>query len=483
MFEKNKNLKLENIKSKLKIIFVKKENIYLILALTLGLFMAVFNPPFAGVPDEHAHYWKAWSVAEGYWRCTGEDKIPLTAKQLPDQIKPIKYEGIKDNKIVVALLKEKLFEKDNQEKAVIGGAVCPATPFGYFVPASALLIGRNIGFSALADLYLARIVALLISVFIFYQAIRIVPFGKMIFLLLGLFPMTIRQMASLSYDGLQIAFAVLFLAYILKLANKKDNLLNKAQMVLLLFLSLFGLNVKGSFALTILIFILPFQKFKKKWQYWTFTVGFVLINMLMVFGIRATFFDRSIPQWTDPSKQIGFVLSAPLHFINVALESYLGAGGLIPHFDGIIFKTGTSYDIPGLFYVLVFLGILIFIRNQEEHVDLSRRQRFVLFVTFLASFFIIYLALYLSWSKPGAIKVSGVQGRYFLSIIPLFIFSFYKSGFSLKLDFVKKHQNLLLLIYTLVVFWMVFYAMYQARYLKEKLPSNPVYEQFLKNNK
>lgn len=471
------------MKEKIKCFFEKKENIFLALALSLGLLMAVFNPPFAGVPDEHAHYWKAWSIADGYWKCTGEDKIPQTAVALPDQIKPVKYEGIKENKIVVAKLKEKLFEKDNKEKAVIGGANCPATPFGYVSQATGLRIGQALGISALASFYLARILTLFLSVLLFYWAIRIVPFGKIIFLVVGLLPMTIRQFASLSYDGIAIAFAALFVALILKLAMEKEKYFTKKNLFFLLTMALFGLNVKlGYFAMSLLIFLLPESKFKSKRDYWLTMMGFVALNLLAVFAIRATFVDIAKPDWTDPQKQMSFVLHAPLHFLNVVFDSYYGADGFVPHIEGIVFKTA-GVSVNGIFYVFVFLGILLFLRNQEEEVALSRKQRFIMLGVFLANFFIIYLALYLGWSKPGAKSVSGVQGRYFLAIIPLLIFSFYKSGFSLKSVFVKKNQTWLFPVLVLFAFWFVFAVIYEAHYLKEKQPKNPVYEEFLKNEK
>lgn len=463
---------------------LKLETIYLVLALGLGLFMAVFNPPIAGVPDEHAHYWKAWSVAEGYWRCTGEDKIPQTASVLPDQIKPISYEGIKDKKIVVALLKQKMFEKDNQEKVTIGGAVCTGTFFGYIPQALGLKTGNALGFSALGDFYLARIFALFAAITLMFWAIRIAPYGKMVFFLVGFIPMTIRQFASMGYDGLQIATAALFFAYVLKLAHEKKKFLTRKQAILLLILSLIGLNVKiGYFVLSFLIFILPVEKFKQKWRYWVFTIGFVLINIAMLLGIRGIFVELKKPEWTDPQAQMGFVLSAPLHFLNVAADSYYNADGFVPHIEGMVFKIGNGNALPWWFYVSVFGVFLLILRNQDEKVDLSKKQRSIMLLVFLANFFMIYLALYLGWSKSGAKGVSGVQGRYFVALLPVFIFAFYKSGFSLGLEFVKKYQREILLGFLLFIFGFAFWSIYKSQYSKEKVPSNPVYERYLEDKK
>jgi uncharacterized membrane protein len=468
------------MKEKIRRFFEKKENLYLTLALTFGLLMAVINPPFAGVSDEHAHYWKSWAVAEGYWKCTGEDKIPQTAEALPDQIKPISYEGIKDKKIVVALLKQKLFEKDTIEKSTIGGAVCTATFFGYLPQAAGLNIGKLLGLSALGDFYLARIFVLLFSILFMYLAIKTVPFGKMIFVSVGLIPMTIRQFSSMGYDGLQIALAALFLAYVLKLAVEKEKSITKKDIAVLLLLSLIGLNVKvGYFVMAFLIFILPMEKFAKRWQWWVFTLGFVALNLAMIFGVRSVFVELAKPEWTDPPAQMAFVINHPLHFVNIAFESYYGSSGFIPYIEGMLFKVGNGGSLDAWLYVFMFVGMLAFLCNQDEKVELSKKQRLIMLAVFLANFFIIYLALYLGWSKPGAKGVSGVQGRYFLVIIPLFIFTFYKSGFSLNSAFIKKYQQELLAFFFVIVFSFVFLAIYQSQYSKKKVPSNPVYEQYL----
>ena len=296
--------------------------------------------------------------------------------------------------------------------------------------------------------------------------------------------MTIRQFASLSYDGVAIAFAAVFLAYILKLAMERENFLTKKNLVLLLALSLFGLNVKlGYFALSFLIFILPMSKFKNKRNYWLTTLGFVAINAAFLLVIRSIFKDIAPPDWTNPAEQMKFVIFAPFHFLYAVFDSYYGASGFVPHLEGMIFKVGNGASFESWLYVLTFFGGLIFIKNTDEEVGLSFRQRAIMLTVFLMNFTLIYLALYLGWSKIGAEKVSGVQGRYFLAIVPLLIFTFYKAKFSFKFQWVKKNLNLLFVTFVVVIFFFVFKAIYLNQYDKVKHPGNPVYEQYINSQK
>ncbi len=454
MLQKLKNLKIEKL--------------YLVAALALGLVMAVFNPPFAGVSDEHAHFWKAWSIADGYWECTGHDAIPQTAAALPDAIKPIRIVG-SGKKIVVKNLEDFLFAKDNSQMAVIGGANCPSTPFGYVPQVVGLRLGKLAGLSALADVYLARTFALVAAVVVTYWAIKIVPFGKMIFVAVALLPMAIRQYASLSYDALSIAFAMLFLAYILKLAVQKDKPLTKKNIASLFFLSLFGLNIKlGYFVTSFLIFLLPSAKFKSKKDYWKFTLIFAAVNVLFFLLLHSMFVDIAIPKWTNPSLQLSYVLSNPFNFIYISLGSFYDARGLFPFMESIFFKSGTGGSMQYWVYLLILVGLILFVKNNDEKVELTTGQRTIMFLVFLANFFLIYLALYVGWTKVGAGHVSGVQGRYFLVILPLLIFTFYKAKLKLTYDFFKENINIILIGFLIVVFLASFWQIYGDFYYKIK---------------
>lgn len=458
--------------------FRKKENLYASLALAFGLMMVVFNPPFAGVPDEHAHYWKAWSFAEGQWKCTGHgDQIPKTAEKLPDAIKPIKYEGVEDKKIVVAFLRAHLQMDETDEKATITGANCPATPFGYIPQIIGLRLGSLLGLSPLADVYLARAMNLIASVFLVYWASRVAPFGKMVFLLVGLLPMTIQQFASLSYDALQIGFALLFVAYVFKLMVEEGNVKPK-EIVILLGLSAIGLNIKlGYFPLAFLALLVPASRFVDRKRYWTFVASVPAAAIAVFLVARKIFVDIAPPDWTDPAGQLRFILYAPFNFLHSVFETIYGTG-LTKYIAGVLYRPGWGEDVSHYLLLFIFFGFLIFLRNEEETVPLGKRQRLILFLVSIGNLLLLYLALYIGWSKVGADKVSGVQGRYLIPLLPVFIFTFYKAPFRL-LDFkkVKEYKGIFLFLFVSLMFLFVFVSVYENHYNKAKEEPG-VYEQY-----
>ncbi|MEI7891291.1 MAG: DUF2142 domain-containing protein [bacterium] len=470
------------MKKQIKNFLAKKENLYLTLALFFGFIMVFLNPPFAGVPDEHAHFWKAWSVADGYWRCSGHDMIPQTASTLPDSIKPLKIKGIDGKKIPLGKVKMELFAENNSQMVDIRGAGCPGTPFGYVPQVFGLRIGQSIGLSALATFYLARLFVLFSSVLLVWWAIKTIPFGKMILLVFGLMPMTIRQFSSLSYDALMIGFVMVFVAYILKLAAEPEKMITKKQIAFILFLILFGLNVKlGYFALTPLVFLLPKQKFPSVKKYWIFCVGLVLMSGLVFVGIRSLFVDIAVPTWTDPQAQMSYVLHNPVYSIFLVFDTIYGSKGALPYMEGILFKLGSGEALDWWVYIALMLGMIILVKNEKEEVFLTKKQRWIFIGTFLANLIMIHLALYIGWTEVGAERISGVQGRYLVPILPVLFLGLYKANFSLQFDWIKKHLRIFVILFFLYIFASIFYAIYKDAY--DKSPAGQShYESYLEES-
>jgi uncharacterized membrane protein len=161
---------------------VALEKIYLGLAIFVGLFMVFINPPFFGVPDEHAHYWKALAIAQGkFWCSDTAIAAPVNYSNLPADLKPVKIQNIKGNKMSGSKMKEALITPASKEMVSLGSAGCNASPIGYIPQAIGLKIGLLTNASPLVAFYLGRLLSLAVVVFLIFSAIRIAPFGKIIF--------------------------------------------------------------------------------------------------------------------------------------------------------------------------------------------------------------------------------------------------------------------------------------------------------------
>jgi len=406
----------------------EEANIFVWLAIVVGLIMVFLMPPFQ-VPDENAHFYKSWEVAGGQFYCSDDDEklneIPKEAEKLPAALSLLKTKDTKLGKFDYIKVKKDITGKVDYSKKEAGrGVLCGAIPIGFIPQSTALKIGETLRLPQSINFYLGRIFNLFTSISLIYLAIKIIPYGKKILMLVGLLPMTIQQLASFSYDAIHIGLILLFIAYILKLCSKKDTKINKKEIVVLFCLSLLGFNIKfGYFILSFLILLLPSSKFKNKKKYTLFVLSFILANLIFFF--LCYLFFKAPPIWPDGilvNEQISFVLHYPWEFLSTVINSLNRRSYSL--LMGIIGIQGLPY--PGLFYVLAFSGIIFFTCKEKEKVFLSLQQRLLLFLVFLANVLFIFLALYLIWTPVGSDEVNGVQGRYLLSILPLLIFSFYK---------------------------------------------------------
>ncbi len=442
MFERLKSLNLETV--------------YLYPALVFGLIMLFLNPPFQ-VPDEPAHYFKSLAIASGQIRCSGEPGIvPENYVSLPDDTKLVKIKGEDDKKVSGSKLFEALTVPASSVGVSVPTAICGAHPAGHLLQAIGLKLGLMTNAPPLVSFYLGRLLVFLAAVTGIYFAIRIAPFGKIIFVMIGLLPSVVQQLSSVSYDALHISFILLFTAYILKLASDPDRLTVK-QGWTLLGLSLLALNVKsGYLLLSFLVLLLKKSKFQGNKKYWMYATGFITANILFFLLLRFVFSEPgAFPKGIDPNAQAMGVLKDPLHFLYAVFHSLYK--GFFFYFETFFLKPGwLKTALPDLWYIFMAVGMVLILRSKEETVLLDSRQRLVLLGTFLAQFILVFLSLYLVWTQVGNDRVSGVQGRYLLAIAPLIIFSIYKSKFRFKSEWIRNNIPAALFIFLLISFFFVF---------------------------
>lgn len=462
-----------------KVFLRKKENIYFSLALFFGFFMALVNPPFAGVPDEGAHYLRTLTIASGNVNCKGEGMVSSAALGLAEELKPVRVEGVDEEKVSLGKIKRALLEKDSEEQIPFAGALCGSNPLGYVPQVMGVKVAEIMNFPALWGFYLGRILNMLSAVALTYLAIRLLPFGKVIFLLIALLPMALQQYASLSYDALHFSMLFLFTAYALRLATEKGNISRK-EMIILGTLTILAANIKfGFIPILLLLFIIPWRKFSSRREYGIFILSTIALSCLFFWlGQKGVVSAEGAREGVYPSEQLSLVFKNPISFLYaVFFTIYDNAHFFLETF---LYKPGWLKDsLPFLWYVAVLLGMILLVRSEDEKVDLEIKQRLVLGLTFLAGFLFIFLSLYVFWTKVGANKIQGVQGRYFLGILPMFLLAFYKSTFSFRSNRVRKHINAAIIIFVVLSFIFAAISLWNIYYDRGKAEGKYAYQQLL----
>ena len=137
------------------------------------------------------------------------------------------WEGITYSK----LLELSEIRLKNQENTVFipMGTTAIYSPIQYLPQVLGVCLSRLMTDHVLVMAYMARIFNLIVSLALLYYAIKWMPFGKKIVLVLAYIPILIEGISSMSPDALTISVAYLLIAYILNLtySKKVTNITNK----------------------------------------------------------------------------------------------------------------------------------------------------------------------------------------------------------------------------------------------------------------
>lgn len=424
---------------------VPLERLFLVIALTWGVAQALLVPPLQ-VPDEGDHWFRAWAMTDGQLTAdsNGMVTLPATFARTADL-----YLGlVSGNRIMPPSLAgqpgfssyEDLFDGPGPPGTIeVASRVANYGPIGYLPQAAGVAVGRLLGTPPLVCFYLARLANLLVAIAILFFAIRLAPYGKQLFMLLALLPVTMLELASVSCDALTIAGAMLLISVVLRAMTLVT--LGRAEVALLLGSAAAFLNVKpGYWALILLVLLIRPSQLGSRGRY----AGFVAASVSAVVGLLVidTYITRTSLGVGGPNAQVSFILHQPLDFLGIVWA------GL----PDMVFRSAASVGIlgwmtlalPPVFYAIVTSAGFSFFLLLGEDVHLGLRQRALMAVVGVGVAFTIAIALYVFLEPIGSRHI-GFQGRYLVPVWLLLLLSAY--GFPLA----RRHRGAPLMFGILIV--------------------------------
>jgi uncharacterized membrane protein len=437
---------------------------FTVVGLLFGLTMLVVNPPFQ-VMDEHAHFAKAYSIAEGHLkpalkRDSSDNSVEKVGVDLPASIKytyqrskfwpPKQKRTLGDIASAMNIPLGSKYSSFNDFSA-FGSTIAP--PVSYLPQSLGVALGRLFHLSPLLLMYLGRIFNLLFFIAIVSLAIAITPIIKWAFFLIGLMPLTINLSASLSYDAPMIAICFLVVAYILYLAlDPAKESINRKDIYILLILAVLIALVKQPYSLILLLFfIIPSSKFQSRKQYllvFAATMGTViLVGGAWSLWLRDTNQLQVIRGGAKP--QLRDILSNPSHAvrvlattINVRKEEWLVqvVGGL----------GWFQVTLPAWFSFTYLFSIASVAALDKEDIAFRVKQKAIAIGVALLIMFAVLMILYVGATPVGQTVIEGFNPRYFIPVLPLVFLLFYNT--SIRYEKGKYFYLFLLLITILTVF-------------------------------
>lgn len=446
-------------------IFVKRhwetEQIFAAAGISLGLMFLFVLPPLSA-PDEVSHYISAYQLSShilGKPSNAADGRVLVRARDgfiedlggvmaadgsgLKDRGDGQSQDGAEESRKAVVLGQElteaayrsihdhALNPGDEKGSWVSYQPPVRTTPLAYVPQAIGLALARVTGLGGIGLLYMGRLFNLLFFTAMGVLTIRRMPFGKGVMAGVYLLPMTLHLAASFSYDVMIISLSGYFAAVCLHLAYKARRVRVRDVVILALVIGVMGpcKMVYGMIAGFCLL--IPVKKFGG-WKKWTtgavavlgsFAASMVLVNSRTV----AMYTEASqgyIPWAGEAGYTFAQLIHNPLLVFRMCYNTLAYQGETL--FSGMMGAALGNMDPVLNTPFVVILGLtaillLLALKKPGEELAMSMGNRaWIWFLSFLCLGALMFSML-LAWTPVSSRVIEGVQGRYLLPLLPMFL--------------------------------------------------------------
>lgn len=403
---------------------IKFEKLFVCTVLILGLAYVFVIPMYRG-HDEHAHFFKAYEISTGVFNTPIINEHSITT--IPSAFFDVLHEDYNTEERYINatyyddVIRSAGVEVDEENTITVGGEYMAVySPLPYIPQALTIRIMSLFTDNLLIIFYMTRIVNLLVSVFLLYLAIKIIPFGKNIIFFIAIIPTTLSQIASVSPDALTITSSILFVAYLLKLIFGKDKITIKNIITLAVIGTVLGLCKIVYVPLALLTLLIPKEKYNKKRDrvlMCVLAVALPIIANLAWLGVASTHLSLIDNNKSDAQKLN--ILSNPIEYLRICFytlyhdfDLYLMQlfGGFMEHIEMV--HVGWINVIA---YIIIFIIIVLFDKDIKDKLD--KKMKITISIVLFIICGLIYTSIYMQWSTLKNYYINGVQGRYFVELL------------------------------------------------------------------
>ncbi len=405
------------------------DKIFVLFALPFGLILVLLTPPFQPM-DERPHMLRAYQLSLAQIVPERREDPARLGGQLPQSlwVSAKAYERMyyntkeKCNREEFRRLYRLPLETGNTAFLEFDNTAL-YSPVLYLPHLPGIILGRLFNLSPLKIMYLGRFTGLLGYIALMVVALRLAPFGRWLFFLLGLMPVSLFVGSAINADPVTLGIAFIFTAFCLKLAYEEGPL-PKPQFYVLLGLGACLALCKGAYVPLLLLFLLiPRTRFNDR-RRWLLAAGIFFGACLAVFALWAivTLGLHTRPRpGVDAAGQIRFILGHPFEYLKIVMFTlhkrqlhllFTMVGGL-GHLDAVI---------PNLHFIS-YLCVLLFaaLVDAREDLVLDGRKRLLLAAAFVLNSAFLITVVYVNSIPVGDPEIYDLSGRYWIACAPLLL--------------------------------------------------------------
>lgn len=412
----------------------KPENVFLLVALILGLFCIGVTPNKVGVSwDDQIHYAKTLEIANF---CNGI-MYDADVKNIEHYVyeNRMGYDRQTDYEYTEDVETSYEAKEWNAHKFSEYGVWSVA----YIPSAIGIVLGRGLELSYTGVFNMGRFFNLAMYVTLIYFAIKKIKYGKVLVAAIGLIPTTIFMAANYSYDPWIIGFTILGLAYFFSELQEDTPLKNK-NILIMIGSILIGCFPKAIyFPLLFPLLFMPKRKFegvKQRKYYYLMIIGSGLLLLatflvpMLISGPGAGDIRGGLD--VNSTEQIDFILKNPLTYAKILFKfdlhyiSFASSAPILQFFAYV--GQGNFYSI-----VVIILIALSFLDRGENEKNYALVKGAGV-IGCAGAVILATTALYVSFTAVASDTVAGMSGRYLFPIIYPMLYSLGVGGTTHKIN-------------------------------------------------
>lgn len=450
---------------------IKLHRIYFISAIVLGIIYSTIIP-VNGVPDEWCHYLTSYNVSNSI----------LGIKNNPDDTMNVRVSdyNIHHAKVINKIENyekyfSRVFESVSAKNKNIKLKPLSTDRLPYIASSIGITIGRILGFNAYYIYFLGRMFNLVLFAFLVSLAIKIIPIAKIGIFGVGLLPMVIHQGMSLSYDSLLFGLSFIIFSLTLYYLKEEKVFSLKNEIFLLVLYGFSGaaiLPIKGK--AYILVASIPFfmyirETIKEKHIKNRFTISaevFLIVSLIIKIvnklfptikniGNHNSIFGKHIISWCNiEGYSLIELIKSPIFLVRIIVKTFLREGGVFWN-DSIGNRLGALNVTMPLFFtnVWILLLFIMFIKRENENDYLSNKTKIMFIGMSVFTIGFILMGMLFIWTPRVYDFIVGVQGRYFLPIVPFIMISLKTDKIIVKQEIDKNLIRFTLILSILIPFF------------------------------
>ena len=413
------------------------EMAFLVGLISCGLLYSVVFAP-GTVPDETYHFEASYKLAD-YIMLQGPtvDSLPVRADDSALLDGMLQSWALGYDKYRSVIDQFAFFVNDASRVAVepVSSFDWTANPPYIKLPSAlGIVLATLLNLGSFPLFYLGRFFNLLMFAALAYFAVRITPVGKNAMMVAGLLPMTLHLASSYSYDAGIMGLAFLLTGMCLR-AVYGEGLMSRREKAGIVVVAVLLAPCKVVYTVIVLLVILiPRKRFSSaaaSARFKVVAIGFALLSLLVfraagllqMAGVASSSTaEGSRGDEYGTFYSLSGLVSDPLNTVLLFLRTFDVQGSF--YLDTLVGGSLAWFqaDLKAPLYItvaLLFIVVLSAQRSEGDNVVIPGAHRVLCGGLALAGGLGVILSMLIGWTFTSESVVQGVQGRYFLPLLPM----------------------------------------------------------------